>query len=93
MNTHTHNNTTHGHRYKIPTYLVRNCKYNCGFTVPGVFDRSLDERSKNTVKQVLLSRPHNFHAVVPPSPMVVSATAGPFCKVCHNQHKNPPLQV
>jgi hypothetical protein len=83
----------HTYGYKIPTYLVTNCKYNSGFTVPGVFERSLDERSKNTVKQVLLSSPHNFHAVVPPSPMAVSATAGPFCKFCNNQHQTPTLQV
>ena len=63
---------------QLIAYLVRNCKYNCGFAVPGVLDLSLDERSKNTVKQVLLSRPHIFHIVVLPSPITVSATAGPF---------------
>lgn len=64
----------------VPAYLVINCKYNCGFEVPGGFDRSLDEMSKKTVKQVVLSRPHIFHDDVLPSPMIVSATEGPFCK-------------
>jgi hypothetical protein len=62
------------------SYLVRNCKYSCGFALPGAFDFSLDEISKKTVKQLLLSRPHIFQAVVFPSPMTVSATLGPFCK-------------
>lgn len=65
---------------QLIAYLVRNCRYNCGFAVPWVLDLSLDARSKNTVKQVLLSRPHIFHNVVLPSPITVSETAGPFWK-------------
>lgn len=67
-------------------YLVRNCKYSCGFT-PAESDLSLDEISKNTVKQVFLSRLHIFQAVVFPSPMTVLATAGPFCKTFNVQNE------
>ena len=64
-----------------PTYLVRICMYNIGFKFPEGSDFSLDEISKKTVKQVLLSRPHSFQDVVFPCPMTVLATEGPFCKV------------
>ena len=63
-----------------PTYLVRVCINNIGFKFPEGSDFSLDEISKKTVKQVLLSMPHIFQAVVFPCPMTVFATAGPFCK-------------
>lgn len=52
--------------------------YNWGFG-PAGSDFSLEETSKKTVKQVLLSRPHIFQAVVFPCPITVLATAGPFC--------------
>lgn len=61
------------------TYCVTNCRYNCGFGIPGGVDRSLGDISKKTVKHVLLSRPHIFHEVVFPCPITVSAQRGPFC--------------
>lgn len=59
--------------------------YNCGFTLPEGSDFSLDETSKKTVKQVFLSRPHSFQAVVFPSPVTVLETAGPFCIAPNDQ--------
>lgn len=35
----------------------------------------------NTIhKEVFMSRPHNFHAVVFPCPITVSEHKGPFCR-------------
>lgn len=69
------------HAYPIKiTYFVKNCIYNCGLGIPDWFDRSLGEISKNTDKQVDLSRPHIFHEVVFPWPTTESAQRAPFCK-------------
>jgi len=65
---------------KQTNYLVKNCKYNWGFKAAGGFDVSVGEISKYTVKHVFLSRLHNFHAVVFPCPMTVSAMGTPFCE-------------
>lgn len=54
--------------------------YSCGFVLPEGSGFSLDEISKKTVKQVVLSRPQIFQAIVFPSPITVLATAGPFCQ-------------
>lgn len=65
---------------KNVTYLVTVCIYNCGFAFPEASDLSLDDISKKTVKQVFLSSPHNFQAVVFPCPIIVLETAASFCK-------------
>lgn len=62
-------------------YYVRNWKRNrLLLDCPAVPDNSFGMTSKNIHREVLLSRPHNFQAVVFPWPITVSEQETPLWK-------------